>query len=212
MNELGHNLLEVIRQKRAYHYVIDRFGRVFAVVGEPDAANHAGYSIWADAEGTYINLNDSFMGVAFEGQTGEAKQITPAQIRAAKVLTEMLRSRYGIAAANCVTHAQVSVNPRNMLMGEHTDWAANFPFEALGLPDNYAIPPASFFIYGFDYDAAFLRATQGRWAGLTLAREQLERQAAAENLAVPRYRALLQHRYKDLAAALKEKEPGRYIE
>src|SRR5205085_5091617 len=70
LKQLGRNLLDVIRRQRSYHYVIDRFGRVFRVVEESDAANHAGFSIWADAAGIYVNLNDSFLGVSFEGQTG----------------------------------------------------------------------------------------------------------------------------------------------
>jgi hypothetical protein len=194
----------VVRQQRSYHYVIDRFGRVFSVVVESDAANHVGNSVWADARGIYVNLNDSFLAVAFEAQNGATADVTPAQIRAAKVLTEMLRSRYSIPAENCVTHAQVSVSPNNMLIGAHTDWAANFPFVALGLPDNYAVPLASLYAYGFEYDDNFLRAAQGRWKGLSLAVEQVERQAAADHMTVPRYRAMLQYRYKDLAAALKQ--------
>lgn len=208
LKQLGRNLLEVIRSQRSYHYVIDRFGRVFSVVAESDAANHVGNSVWADAEGIYVNLNDSFLGVAFEAQNGATGEVTPAQIRAAKVLTEMLRSRYAIAAENCVTHAQVSVSPWNMLIGAHTDWAANFPFAALGLPDNYAIPLASIYAYGFEYDETFRQATQGLWKGLGLSLEQVERQAAAEHVPVPRYRSMLQHRYKDLAAALKQRSPG----
>lgn len=202
LRRLGRNLLEVVRQERAYHYLIDRFGRVFSVVAESDAANHAGNSVWAGPDGIYVNLNDSFLAVSFEGQSEAGDEITPAQIAAAKVLTEMLRSRYSIPAENCVTHAQVSVNPGNMRIGEHTDWGSHFPFPALGLPDNYAIPLASIYAFGFDFDAAFVARTGG-WKGVYLAAEQVERQAAAENLPTARYRAMLQHRYKDIATALK---------
>jgi hypothetical protein len=202
---LGRNLLEVVRQERSYHYLIDRFGRVFRVVEESDAANHAGRSIWADDQGIYVNLNDSFLGVSFEAQTGEMGAVTPAQISSAKMLTEMLRSRYGIPAENCVTHAQVSVNSSNMRIGTHTDWAAQFPFASLGLPDNYSIPLPSLYAFGFNYDDAFLQATGARWKGLDLAEEQVQKQAAIEALPVARYRAILQHRYKDIEAELKEK-------
>ena len=68
----------------------------------------------------YLNLNESFLGVAFEAQSGppgEEPEINPAQVRAAADLTEMLRARYGIPPGNCVTHAQVSVNPSNMRVG-----------------------------------------------------------------------------------------------
>jgi hypothetical protein len=208
LRQYGRNVLEVIRQGRSYHYVIDRFGRVFSVVNESDAANHAGVSVWAGAEGIYVNLNDSFIGVAFEGQTDAADEVTPAQILAAKVLTEMLRSRYAIPAENCVTHAQVSVNPLNMKVGNHTDWARNFPFAAVGLPDNYAIPLASIYAFGFEYDEVYLAATGEGIKGLSLALQQLERQAAAERTPVAQYRAMLRHRYKDIVTALKQQGEG----
>ncbi len=206
LKQLGRNLIEVVRKGRSYNYVIDRFGRVFRVVEDSDAANHAGTSVWADASGIYVNLNDSFIAVAFEAQTGAADEVTPAQILAARVLTEMLRARYGIPPENCVTHAQVSVNPLNMRIGSHTDWAGNFPFSELGLPDNYSIPLPSLYAFGFNYDDVFLQATGGGWKGLELAEDQVERQAEAEQLPVARYRAILQHRYKDIAAALKQQE------
>ena len=206
LNEFGRNLLEAVRQERSYHYLIDRFGRVFRVVEERDAANHAGKSVWADADGVYVDLNDSFLGVAFEAQTGATEKVTAAQISAAKALTEMLRDRYGIAAGNCVTHAQVSVNPLNMHIGAHTDWAGNFPFAEVGLPDNYAIPLPSLYVFGFDYDSVFLQAAGARWKGLDLALDRIERQAAAEGMPPARYRAILRHRYKDIDRGFKGKQ------
>jgi len=205
LQRIGHNLMEWVRQDRSYHYVIDRFGRVYRVVQETDAANHAGTSIWADSRGVYVNLNDSFLGVSFEGQTGAVDEVTQAQVSAGKVLTEMLRSRYGIASEDCVTHAQVSVNPLNMRIGAHTDWAGKFPFAGVGLPDNYSIPLPSLYVFGFDYDSVFLQTTGTRWRGLDLAELQVARQAAAEGLETAPYRAILRHRYKDIASALKEK-------
>lgn len=208
LRQLGHNLLEVIRGERAYHFLIDRFGRVYAVVAESDAANHAGNSVWADREGIYVNLNDSFLGIAFEAQTGAADEVTPAQIQAAKVLTEALRSRYGIRAEDCVTHAQVSVNPANMRVGVHTDWAGDFPFARLGLPDNYAVPLASVYAFGFESDAAYDHAVGIRFGGVALAAARLEKQAAAQGIAVAQYRAMLRRRYKEIAADLKQNEGG----
>ena len=72
---------------------------VYSLVAETDAANHAGYSVWADEQWLYINLNESFFGVAFEARTGGAEaepQITAAQVRSGGMLTEMLRVRYKI--------------------------------------------------------------------------------------------------------------------
>ena len=90
-----------------------------------------GHSIWADDQYFYVNLNDSFLGVSFEAQTGgDGASVSSAQVRSAAMLTEMLRSRYKIPARNCVTHAQVSVNPSNMQIGYHVDWGSSFPFES----------------------------------------------------------------------------------
>lgn len=198
LKQLERNLIDLIRAERAYHYLIDRFGRVYAAVAEPDAANHAGKSVWADAHGIYVNLNDSFLGIAFEAQTGATEAVTPAQIASGKALTEMLRSRYRIAAGNCVTHAQVSVNPANMLIGSHTDWAGDFPFAAMGLPDNYGVPLASMYAFGFQYDAVFLRSAGRRWSGLSLAEDRVTKQAAAEGVPAARYRTMLRRRYKEI--------------
>ncbi|MBM3761290.1 MAG: N-acetylmuramoyl-L-alanine amidase [Acidobacteria bacterium] len=155
---LGESLLQYVNKEKAYHYVIDRFGRVFRIVQESDAANHAGKSTWADGKWAYIGLNDSFLAISFETQTapGDAAPIiSEAQVSSGRMLTRMLRARYGIAAENCVTHAQVSINPSNFQIGYHTDWAGNFPFEAMGLPDNYTLPLASLHLFGFNYDGTF---------------------------------------------------------
>jgi hypothetical protein len=158
---LGESLLDYLQRRRSYHFLIDRFGRVYRVVAETDAANHAGHSVWADGNWLYIDLNDSFLGVAFEARTGAAggePEVTAAQVHSGAMLTEMLRVRYRIPARNCVTHAQVSVNPSNMRVGYHVDWASGFPFEALGLPDNYAAALSSVWAFGFEWDEAFRNA------------------------------------------------------
>jgi hypothetical protein len=200
LKRLGESLLEYVRRKRAYHYVIDRFGRVYRVVAESDTAYHAGYSVWADDQWFYVNLNESFLGVSFEAQThpsqtGEAA--SPAQIRAAAMLTEMLRSRYRISASNCVTHAQVSVNPSNMLVGYHTDWAVGFPFEALGLPDNYRQALPSLWAFGFDYEPAWLAASGNRMsAGVRLAEQDIVSRATAAGMRPAAYRRSLREQYR----------------
>ena len=209
----GRNLLAYIAQHRFYHFVIDRFGRVFRVVGETDYANHAGQSVWADEKNIYWGLNQSFLGVAFEAQTetqtGDANEIaTRAQIDAARVLTEMLRSKYRIAAMNCVTHAQVSVNPQTMRLGYHTDWAANFPFPEVGLGDGYQTAIAALTLFGFDYDSAFLEANGRRvWQGLVKAEEQLVRDAAAHGTTVELYRRTLHQRFRSWKAGQPNASP-----
>jgi hypothetical protein len=204
LKRIGESLLDFVRRKHAYHFLIDRFGRVYRIVPETDAANHAGYSVWSDDSWFYLNLNESFLGVSFEAQTepGQAEaSVSAAQIRSAAMLTEMLRDRYGISPRNCVTHAQVSVNPGNMRVGYHTDWASSFPFAQLGLPDNYARPLPALIAFGFEYDATFLRWAGTRLgAGVELSDDQLSRTAAASGVTPFALKKTLRKRYRlDLA-------------
>jgi hypothetical protein len=211
LKRLGESLLEYVRRKRAYHYLIDRFGRVYRVVQESDTAFHAGYSVWADDQWFYLNLNDSFLGVSFEAHTpaGQAEEaVSPAQIRAAAMLTELLRSRYRIPAGNCVTHAQVSVNPSNMLAGYHTDWAAGFPFEALGLPDNYRRALPSLWAFGFAGEPVWLAAGgDGVSSGVKLAEQDIARRAAAAGIPPAAYRKALREQYRTWLAEIRRNSP-----
>lgn len=205
----GEGLLEYVRRNRSYHFVIDRFGQVFRVVRESDYANHAGHSVWADAAWVYINLNQSFFGVAFEAQSrsgAEEMTANAAQLHSGRILTDMLRARYGIASANCVAHAQVSVNPENLRVGYHTDWAANLPFHELGLDDNYGRPLASVLLFGFGVDRLLENAGgEPLRQGLQAAEDQVREEAAARGIPVDRYRDILRKRYKDAIVALRAK-------
>ncbi len=203
---LGESLLQFVSKEKAYHYVIDRFGRVFRIVQESDAANHAGKSTWADDKWAYVGLNDSFLAISFETQTrpgDEAPIISQAQIDSGRTLTRMLRARYDIPAINCVTHAQVSINPSNFQIGYHTDWAGNFPFEAMGLPDNYSQPLASLHLFGFNYDGTFFAATGARmWRGVVSSEDLLREQAREKSISVAQLRTQLRNQYRRLSALL----------
>ena len=206
LKRIGRSLLGYIRSQQSYHFVIDRFGRAFRVVAESDMANHAGKSVWADANGTYVGLNASFLSIAFEAQTDASMPLSAAQIHAARLLTDLLRGKFGIAASNCVTHAQVSVNPSNWRIGYHTDWAGGFPFSELGLPDNYAQVVPSMFQFGFDYDDAFVAAAGRPWAGLIATQQLLAEQARADGLSPNAYRQRSQERYRSISAQLHANE------
>jgi len=203
---LGESLLSYVHKEKAYHYVIDRFGRVYRIVVEQDAANHAGKSVWADEKWAYIGLNDSFLAVSFETQTrpgDEAPIISQAQVDSGRMLTRMLRARYSIPSGNCATHAQVSINPSNFQIGYHTDWAGNFPFEAMGLPDNYAKPLASLHLFGFNYDGTFFAATGARmWKGVVSSEDLLRDRAQKDSISVAQLRTQLRNHYRRLSALL----------
>ncbi|HKP13044.1 MAG TPA: peptidoglycan recognition family protein [Blastocatellia bacterium] len=199
-------LLEYARGHRLYNYVIDRFGRVYRVVRDEEAASHAGNSAWSDGRDLYLNLNASFIGVCFEGQSRRGKAvgadgINETQIYAARQLTAVLRSKYQIADANCVTHGLVSVNPSNKLMGYHTDWVTGFPFAAIGLTDKYETEIAAISRLGFSYDAAYLSAAGGqRWPGLDKADQALRDAARQSGAGVEEKRRALQEVYERLYA------------
>jgi N-acetylmuramoyl-L-alanine amidase len=198
---LGKNLLSYIRHRKSYHYLIDRYGRVNRVVEEDRVANHAGWSVFADGEWIYVNLNHSFLGIAFEAQTrpeGEAEPINEAQIRAGQMLTGMLRAKYDIPARNCTTHGQVSVNPDNFKIGAHTDLTQGFPYAEFGLPDNYSQPPGSILLFGFSYDDVYEELTGPRLrAGLQQAEDQLRKAASSQHQPLSQYKANLHRRYRE---------------
>ena len=45
LKRVGESLLEYVRRRRCYNFLIDRFGRVYQIVNESDAADHAGHSV-----------------------------------------------------------------------------------------------------------------------------------------------------------------------
>jgi hypothetical protein len=205
LRRAGEGLLDYVSRRRSYHFMIDRFGRVFRIVRETDYANHAGNSIWADDAWVYLNLNQSFFGVAFEAQSssdGEQLSVNSAQIHAARILVEMLRSRYRIPASNCVAHGQVSVNPANGRVGYHTDWVAHLPFAALGLSDNYRRPLPSIALFGFQADTWLTDAAGAPLGqGIESALDEVSAEAARRKLPLERYRQILQRRYREAVAA-----------
>ncbi len=144
--------------------------------------------------------------MAFEAQTQPEAEPTPlnsAQVHAGRILTDMLRSRYGIPPENCVAHAQVSVCPGNRHAAYHADWAAHLPFHDLGLGDNYALPLASVALFGFATDPSL--SDEGSpilRQALATAESQLHEQATARGLGIDRYRRSLQDQYQDSMRAL----------
>jgi len=193
------DVLDHAHNSQCYNFVIDRFGQVFRVVPEDQTALHAGHSIWASGETVWIDLNESFLGISFEAETAQAFAPSAAQVHSGRLLTEMLRSRFGIPGENCVTHAQVSVNPDNARIGYHTDWGSSFPFLLLGLPDNYALPVAAVAVFGFLHDDTFLQALDKRlWSGLLAADRGIARQATEQGLTAREFSIQLQQRYRNL--------------
>jgi hypothetical protein len=113
------------------------------------------------------------------------------------MLVEMLRSRYRIPAANCVTHAQVSVNPSNMQAGYHTDWAFGFPFEQVGLPDNYARELPSLWAFGFQYASGPVNVAElGVYEEAARTEGRIKERAFAAGIGLAAYRKSLRKRFQ----------------
>jgi len=197
LRDSSHRLLRYLRRKRVYHYLIDRFGRVFRVVDEASKANHAGFSIWTAGELAYLKLNHAFLGVCFETRWdgGLALPITRAQFAAGRNLTEHLRQRWNIGPDMCVAHGLASVNRHKHLIGHHLDWSRGFPFEAFGLPDQYARVAPSVALFGFGYDEHFLETLGEPWPGVRAAERILEAAASREGRSVDDVRRERQARY-----------------
>jgi len=212
----GRLLLAFVRREQLYNFLIDRFGRVHRIVPESEYAFHAGHSIWSDEQGLYLGLNQSFLGVALEtlrnpsGATPAEKGATASQLRSARLLTEWLRQEYRISTRNSTAHEMVSVNPDNMLIGYHTDWSGQFPFDAVGLPDNYRESLPSIAVWGFDYDEFFLARIGGRlWPGIRGAEGAFRQLAARQGVRPVKYRARLKKQYLHLLQRLKSETPAK---
>lgn len=196
----GEELLNWVRRHKLYHYVVDRFGRVFRILPDQQRASHAGQSVWADQRWVYFDLSESFLGICFEARTSglEPTELTLPQVRAGRLLVEVLRAIYKFPPQNCLTHAQVSVNQANGLVGYHTDWASGFPFEQLGLPGNYAQPLPSLLLFGFEADRSFVqRAGPQLREAVEAARWEVSRRALAEGLTPAEYRRRLMEQYRN---------------
>jgi hypothetical protein len=198
------NLLGYVREHKSYNYVIDRFGQVYRVVRDEDAAYHAGNSVWSDGRVTFTGLNESFLGVAFEtkADADKGEQLTEAQLLAGRLLTQVLRSRYQIDDANCTVHGLVSVNPTNGRILFHHDWARNFPFEALGLSDKYAVAPASVGELGFGYDPDVVAEIGGSfWPGVAEAEGEFARRAEGQGTPPEELRRRMRTVYRERMGA-----------
>ena len=173
------NLVTYIKRHEFYHYLIDRFGRVYQILKDDSRANHAGFAVWANDGRVYMNLNHAFFGVSFESRFAPSGPLplTEAQLQSGRLLTERLIRRYNLDPKLCVGHGMVSVNPKTRKIAHHVDWAKNFPFKAFGLPDSYEVEPASVRLFGFGYDQDLAEAIGEPWPGVFKAEADLEKDA-----------------------------------
>jgi N-acetylmuramoyl-L-alanine amidase len=200
-------LINFIRPRKLYHYLIDRIGDIYRIVRDDHSADHAGHSIWADSKYTYVGLNDSFIGVCFESTVksgaGAEDILTEAQIKSGRELTDVLRSKYNIDDANCTTHGIVAVSKETGFIGRKQDWIRNFPFDVMGLTDKYKVPLPSVSEYGFTYDGEVLQKLDGKlWEGAIIAERQFKKRAEEVGIDPETLRLQLLERYKAQMAVM----------
>ncbi len=225
LKKYSSQLLQYIAREKAYHYLIDRFGRVYRIVREKDAAFHAGKAIWADEDAIFLNLNHAFIGICFEGkgfeevlEPGSTKPkiraieetiITEAQIHAGKELTDRLRFQYGISQGNCVPHSITSVYPKNRLIGYHLDLAHGFPFHRFGLSNKYTEMIPSITEFGFKEDHYFHEVLNGDvWPGIKRSEAYLAKTATEKGISLEAYRKQLNQRFDSLYDRQKQLQNG----
>ena len=191
------NLVAYIKRHEFYHYLIDRFGRVYQILNDDSRANHAGNAVWASSGKVYMNLNHAFFGVSFESRFAPEGPLplTEAQLQAGRLLTEHLLRRYDLDPRLCVAHGIVSVNPKTRKIGHHVDWAKNFPFKTFGLPNAYDVEPASVRLFGFGYDQDLEKAIGEPWPGVFKAEAELERDALKSGQSTGELRLSLTRRF-----------------
>ena len=213
LRDSSQRLLRYVQRGRLYHYLIDRFGRVYRVADEGSKANHAGHSVWARDGRVYLNLNHAFVGISFETrwEGGRALPITQAQLAAGRNLTEYVKQRWEISPEMCVTHGLTSVNPKKRLIGHHMDWSRGFPFAAFGLPDQYRRVAPSVSVFGFGYDDDFIKVLGEPWPGVRSAERALGEEASRQGRSVEEYRRERQALYDEWFTQQTKDEESRAI-
>ncbi len=220
------DLIQYLKRNNSYHYFIDRFGRVYRIVRDDQAAFHAGRSIWADEDFYYLNLNHAFIGICFEGKDFESIEpdsstskgsksgpriapmanisINDAQLRSGKELTDWLRFKYHIRQHNCVPHGLVSINLKRKLIGHHLDLSHGFPFQRFALANKYQSILPSIVDFGFTFDRFFMQIFKGKpWPGVNNSMAVLKQQANEKKINLAVYQKSLQKKF-DSYYALEE--------
>jgi hypothetical protein len=100
-----------------------------------------------------------------------------------------------------------------MEAGYHQDWATGFPFEKVGLPNNYLTPVPALIFFGFQYDGFGYDPSQpappvGIYAGIASAEKNLRETAAARGVKPGTWRKALERQYRRRLAQVRAVQPA----
>lgn len=111
--------------KVSAHYVVEKDGRIFQLVGEEDRAWHAGVSEWQGE----TNINSASIGIEIVNgghnwplADGALPPYPDAQINALIPLCKAIMSRHNISARGVLGHSDIAP-ARKQDPGEHFPWA-----------------------------------------------------------------------------------------
>ncbi|WP_338870526.1 peptidoglycan recognition protein family protein [Myxococcus stipitatus] len=105
------------------HYMVDRDGKIYQLVGDDKRAWHAGKS---QLHGVPTDMNSRSIGIEIVNDGSGKTAFTEAQYKALTQLTSHLKQKYDVPMKNIVGHADVAV-PK----GRKNDPAPNFDWARL---------------------------------------------------------------------------------
>jgi N-acetyl-anhydromuramyl-L-alanine amidase AmpD len=92
----------LLRRKLAYHYFIDRNGRIYQFVDPKYVARHAGISL----HDGMISWNDFSIGICLQGMNGLS--YTDKQYESLQMIVDNLKQRYKNIGHRLYTHSEIA--------------------------------------------------------------------------------------------------------
>ncbi|MCP3135745.1 peptidoglycan recognition protein family protein [Pyxidicoccus xibeiensis] len=111
------------KSKVSAHYMVDRDGKIYQLVGDDKRAWHAGKG---ELHGVPSDINSRSIGIELVNDGSGKTAFTEAQYKALTQLTGHLKQKYEVPLKNIVGHADVAV-PK----GRKNDPAPNFDWNRL---------------------------------------------------------------------------------
>lgn len=111
------------QSKVSAHYMVDRDGKIYQLVGDDKRAWHAGKG---ELHGVPSDINNRSIGIEIVNDGSGKTPFTEAQYKSLTQLTGYLKQQHNIPMKNIVGHADVAV-PK----GRKNDPAPNFDWNRL---------------------------------------------------------------------------------